>query len=115
MSQEIVGNDAVRRSNENLVVQVAVGRHPIENLLVQFSVLGLVVMAILAVVLSVILTTRLTEEFDILKGQAAIIQETTQEPVGILNPSELDSNLNLLTLTVYVSIGGGFIDLPPKN
>lgn len=111
VSQENVGTEAVRRSNENLVVQVAVGRHPIENLLVQFSVLGLVVMAILAVVLSVILTTRLNEEFDVLKAQASILEETTREPVGVLGRSELDSNLNLLTLTVYVSIGGGFIIL----
>ena len=60
----------MRNSTEKLLVRVSTSRHPIENLLVQFSVLGLVIMTILGIVISVILTTRLNRDFELLREQA---------------------------------------------
>ena len=99
----------MRRSREDLLVKASTRSHPLENLLVQFSVLSLVILAILGVVLSVILTTRLNRDFEILKTQAAAIQAGTSEsPSGISVP-ELETDLNYLRWTTYVSVGGGFI------
>ena len=92
---------------EDLLVQTSVRRHPIENLLVQFSVLSFAIMVILAIVLSVILTTRLNRDFEILKEQAAAIEAGAPASETLLIDN-LDTDLNLLRWTVYVSVGGGF-------
>ena len=99
------------RSRDDLLVKASMRRHPIENLLVQFSVLSLVTMVILGVVLSVILTTRLDREFDLLKAQEAVIADDAPGSAAGLSHAELDTELNLLRWTVYVSVGGGFIIL----
>ena len=99
----------MEEATEDLLVKVSAGRHPIENLLVQFSVLSFVIMAILAVVLSVILTTRLNRDFELLKASSAAALEFA--PAGAqsgITPPELDDELRLLTLTTYVAVGGGF-------
>ena len=95
----------MRRSREDLLVKVSASSHPIENLLVQFSILSLVIMAILAIVISVILTTRLTRDFDLLKQQAA------QVPNPVISELDLDRDLNYLRWTTYVAVGGGFVIL----
>lgn len=77
----------------------------------QFSVVSLVTMVILGVALTVILTTRLDREFDLLKAQHAAIGEEVQGSAAGLSPAELDTELNLLHWTVFVSVGGGFIIL----
>ena len=94
----------MRRSREDLLVQIAARRHPIENLLVQFSVISLVIMTILGIVISVILTTRLNRDFEILKDDVAI----TDTGISI---EELDTDLTYLRWTTYVSVGGGFVIL----
>lgn len=99
----------MERSTEDLLVRVSSSRHPIENLLVQFTVLSLVIMAILGVVLSVILTTRLNRDFELLKENtiaAAELSPTGAVP-GVTVP-DLEADLRNLTWTTYVAIGGGF-------
>ena len=61
----------MRAPREDPLVQASARRYPIENLLVQFSILSFVIMTILGIALSVILTTRLGRDFEILKEQAA--------------------------------------------
>ena len=100
----------MRRSREDLLVHVSATQHPIENLMVQVSVLTLVIMTILGVVISVILTTRLNRDFEILKVQAATQAGATESPQG-LSASELDTDLNYLRWTTYVAVGGGFVIL----
>ena len=95
----------MRDPRDDLLVRVSAQRHPIENLLVQFSILSLVIMVILGVVISVILTTRLNRDFELLKEQAAAT------PAGAnagITPPELDTDLNYLRWTTYVAVGGGF-------
>ena len=76
----------MRQSTDDLLVRVSAGRHPIENLLVQFSVLSLVIMAIVAVVLSVILTTRLNRDFELLKESSrAAIEFSSGGPAQGIN------------------------------
>jgi len=72
-----------------------------ENLLVQFSVLRFVIMAILAVVLSVILTTRLNRDFELLKSSSAAACELAPAgaPVGI-TPLELDDELRAMSILI---------------
>ena len=101
----------VRPSWEDLVVQASGRRHPIENQLVQFTVLSFVILAILGVVLSVILTTRLSRDFEILKEQAALTERGVAPTAGGLTVPLLDTDLNYLRWTTYVSVGGGFIIL----
>ena len=101
----------MRRSGEDLLVQVSASRHPIENLLVQFTILSFAIMAILGIVLSMILTTRLNRNFAILKEQTAASQTDTPGPSRGLSIAELDTDLDLLRWTTYVSIGGGFVIL----
>ena len=100
----------MRRSPEELLARVSTTRHPIENLLVQFSLLSLVILTILAVVLSIILTTRLNREFELLRGYAAAADVGASRTAEGLLP-ELDADLNNLILTTYVTVGGGFFIL----
>ena len=100
----------MRRSPEELLARVSTTRHPIENLLVQFSLLSLVILTILAVVLSIILTTRLNREFELLRGYAAAADAGVSRTSEGLLP-ELDTDLNNLILTTYVTVGGGFFIL----
>ena len=101
----------MRGAREDLLVRVSATRHPIENLLVQFSVLSLVIMTILGIVISVILTTRLNRDFELLKEQAAAIEERGLEPPVGLSIPQLDTNLSFLRWTTYVAVGGGFVIL----
>ena len=98
----------MRPLSEDLLVRASARRHPIENLLVQFSVLSLAIMTILGIVLSVILTTRLDREFELLKEYEAIARGAESGPSPGLSATELDTELDLLRWTVYVSVGGGF-------
>ena len=97
----------MKSPKEDLLVQTSVRRHPIENPLVQFSVLSFAIMVILAIVLSVISTTRLNRDFEILKEQAAATAAGAPAPEA-LSIDYLDNELNLLRWIVYVSVGGGF-------
>lgn len=101
----------MRDAREDLLVRVSATRHPIENLLIQFSVLSLVIMTILGIVISVILTTRLNRDFELLKEQAAAIEERGLEPPVGLSIPQLDTNLSFLRWTTYVAVGGGFVIL----
>ena len=101
----------MRPSWEDLVVQASARRHPIENLLVQFTILSFVILAVLGVVLSVILTTRLSRDFEILKEQAALTERVAGPTAGGLTVPRLDTDLNYLRWTTYVAIGGGFVIL----
>ena len=98
-------------SRDDFVVQAAARRHPIENLLVQFFVLSLAILAILAVALSVILTTRLDREFDLLKENQPVGGPASSGLTQGLSEQQLDTELSLLRWTVYVSVGGGFVIL----
>ena len=89
-------------TRDDFLIRLSASRHPVENILVQFSVLSLVIMIILGVVISVILTTRLNRDFEILK------ENTVQVDPGLV---DLDTDLDLLRWTVYVSVGGGFVIL----
>ena len=98
----------MRNSTEKLLVRVSTSRHPIENLLVQFSVLGLVIMTILGIVISVILTTRLNRDFELLREQAKAAEAAMSETaIGITVP-DLEIELRYLRWTTYVAVGGGF-------
>ena len=102
----------MKQATEDLLVRVSVGRHPIENLLVQFSVLSLVILAVLAVVLSVILTTRLNRDFELLKETSLAASELGPGiQVQGISALDLDNDLRNLTLTTYVAVGGGFVIL----
>ena len=101
----------MRRPSDDLVVRLVASRHPIENLLVQFSILSFVIMVILGVVISVILTTNLNRNFELLKQQVELSEASGVKPLEGLTPPELDRDLNLLRWTTYVAVGGGFIIL----
>ena len=62
-----MGGRNVTDTRDDFLIRLSASRHPVENILVQFSVLSLVIMIILGVVISVILTTRLNRDFEILK------------------------------------------------
>ena len=98
------------RSTEELLARVSASRHPIENLLVQFSVLSLVIMTILGIVLSVILTTRVNRNFELVKDYAFAV-EGRAPGTGAVAVPDLDTDLVRLQWTTYVAVGGGFIIL----
>ena len=101
----------MRRSSEDLLIQTAARRHPVENLLVQFSVLSLAIMTILGIVISVILTTRLNRDFELLKQHAATTSVGGQGPSRGISIQDLDTDLTYLRWTTYVAVGGGFVIL----
>ena len=65
-----MGGRNVTDTRDDFLIRLSASRHPVENILVQFSVLSLVIMIILGVVISVILTTRLNRDFEILKPKS---------------------------------------------
>ena len=83
-----------------------------ENLLVQFSVASFLIMAILAVVLSMILTSRLNRDMDLLRDHGAAMMSGTMikpsDPYSIPSLTEDVRNLRWIT---YAAVGGGFIML----
>ena len=101
----------MRAPREDPLVQASARRHPIENLLVQFSILSFVIMTILGIALSVILTTRLGRDFEILKEQAAAAESAGVAVPEVLSTQQLDAELGMLRWTTYVAVGGGFVIL----
>ena len=82
------------------------------NLLIQFSVASFVIMAVLAVALAAILTTRLNRNVDLLKEHgAAMMSGTMIMPSDQYSIPSLSEDVRDLRWITVATVGGGFVFL----
>ena len=85
-------------------------RHLKNNLLIQFSVISFVIMAILAVAIGTILTTRLDSNVELLKDHgAAMMSGQMIQPADPYSIPSLSQGVHTLRWITYGAVGTGFI------
>ena len=83
-----------------------------DNLLVQFSVLSLVIMVMLAISISNVLTTRLDRNVDLLKDHgAAMMSGVMIQPSDAYSIQSLSNDVGTLRWITYGAVGFGFLAL----
>ena len=83
-----------------------------DNLLVQFSVLSLVIMMMLAISISNVLTSRLDRNVDLLKDHgAAMMSGVMIQPSDLYSIQSLRNDVGALRWITYGAVGFGFLAL----
>lgn len=84
-------------------------RKPKNSLLLEFSVVTLVIMVVVATAISVLVTTKLNEHVWVLKAYDAIIRPNAPKETDPFSVPHIRRNFDNLLWITYGSVGGGFI------
>ena len=82
------------------------------NLLVQFSAVSFVIMLVLAVVISLMISSRLDHAVDLMKyNNAAMLKGIEVKPTDSISIESITGEVSNLPWVTYWVIGGGFVIL----
>ena len=82
-----------------------------DNLLIDFSVISFVLIVSIAVAISMILTSRINHDIDLLQDHQAALNAGTLEPTDPFSIPNLTNDMKDLRWITYAAIGGGLVIL----